>query len=376
MHLFLLAVVVTSLLWLPSCDSGKSQQKKKRQQPQSIPRLRKRTTDAASLPRFTDDLHRRTYEEWTAFSPEVLNLIAMEHNILIPPRANRALVLHNYFQNTVTPQTTNVIQPPIINLPTITSALPIRIPLSVANARPYHRPLAPTVPTSNRFHFLVDPANSATSTPISFTSTASSTITTQIPDVPDNQPTLTSSQHSQRVPATATTAPLTTTRPSPPILRLPVTMPTLYTGGVTHASSSDPQRPATTVPAYPDLTNQIRNAVHQAIASQNSAVLQEISTLNDRITVIQDSQDAVIASAYAATATCPTADMTPQLPLPVLQQPLCAPPGLPTYAVNTPTTSTPSFPFNVPDPVVYSYVSTASPTVSTASTTTTTVWLV
>ena len=270
MHSFLLVLAVASLLWLPSCDSGKSQQKKKRQLPQSIPRLRKRTTDAASLPRFTDDLHRRTYEEWTAFSPEVLNLIAMENNIIIPPRANRALVLYNYFQNTVSPQTTNVIQPPIINVPTTTSALPISIPLSVANARPYHRPLAPTIPTSNRFHFLVDPANSATSTSISFTTTASATISKPPPDVPNNQPTPTSNQHSPRAPPTATAASVTSIHSSPPILqRLPAAMPTLYSHGVPPTTSSVPQRPATTAPAQPDLTNQILNAVHQAMAALN-----------------------------------------------------------------------------------------------------------
>ena len=68
-----------------------------------LPRLRKRSSDTANtLPAYNDDWSRRRYEEWTACSTKVLQLIAMENSIALPPRADRARILFNHFQTTTT----------------------------------------------------------------------------------------------------------------------------------------------------------------------------------------------------------------------------------------------------------------------------------
>ena len=152
-----------SLVFAPTSDAGKTQKKRRQHQhqqpqpPSTIPRLRKRTTDAQPILPITDDWTTRTYEDWSACSPEVLSLVAMENNIILPPRADRALILYNHFQNTAAPRTTTTLQPPIA---ATTATIPtIRIPLSIVNTQHHPRPAALLQPSSNRFQLLGSPSS-------------------------------------------------------------------------------------------------------------------------------------------------------------------------------------------------------------------------
>ena len=150
----LLLLFALTILLLPSpAYSGKTA-KRKRPPPPPTPRLRQRTS-AASTPTVNQDWYTRSYEDWKACSSEVLQLVAMENNIILPPRADRALILYNHFQNTAPPPT---IPQPLILPP----ALPISIPLSSIQSS---RPAAQQQPvtTSNRFQCLVDTSDNIAS---------------------------------------------------------------------------------------------------------------------------------------------------------------------------------------------------------------------
>ena len=319
-----LLILLLPLFSVPSADAGKTQKKRRQQQqhqqqqPTTIPRLRKRTSDAQPMLPITDDWTTRTYEDWSACSPEVLSLVAMENNIILPPRADRALILYNYFQNTAAPRTTSILQPPIA---TTSATIPtIRIPLSIVNTQPRPRPAALQQSSSNRFQLLAGPA----------TTTASSTIVTSCG--PSSPPTLLSLIHlgpssPASLPPTVFDHHVYSPPRVPPTLQphnhlqSPVPRPTFNTRPSImprQGIATAPPTVSSQSPAAQDATDRMIAAVQQSFADQNFAILQQISAMNQRLSDLQQSHDDIIASAQAAIPTC-TATTSP--PLSIFQPP-------------------------------------------------------
>ena len=367
MATFTLWLMMLTLLLLPfTSESGKTQ-KKKRFQP-TTPRLRQRSSDIADRPPTINyDWYTRSYEDWQACSSEVLNLVAMDNNIIIPPRADRALFLYNYFQRTA-PATTSVIQPPILP-----PALTISIPRSSITTRTNIRPSALAQPGTdyNPFAWLSDSVPATINSPTPVTSTLLPNIDTSPITCSDR---LLVSHTSTCRPATSSAlnniippATITFTTPSSTSLAIPA-VPVLPRHPAVHQS---PMLPTTTVPVLPrhpavhqppllptttvgsatplqdsstlisEMSNRIMSSVQQSLAIQNSALLQQIQVLHDRISDTQDSR----TNTYD-----PPQSSVSQI----------VPAAVPTHTAPVAASTHVSFPLNVPDPIAASTRSTTT----------------
>ena len=241
---------------------------------------------------------------------EVLILVAMKHNIVLPPRADRARILFDYFHNTAV-STTTILQPPIL---TPSPTLPIRIPLTAVHTnspRPVAiadmRPAPVTLPTPADtppsllplFNINADNnINSATSPSININRYSSSPAAPTCIAPPSN----TGMIHQPTASSTTTTNTVTNRQQPPSVVHssMASSSSTIVRPMIQTVASSP--TPATLSPS--DITAQILAAVQNTIQSQNSALLQEVQSINQRLNALQDSHDAAVASSLdSATAT-------------------------------------------------------------------------
>jgi hypothetical protein len=243
-------------------------------------------------------LSSRTLDEWRALSPEVHALIAMEHNIVLPPRGDRSLILFQHFQAVVSSAPPlPLLQPPIASPPPVAS----RPPSSSATGLTIRVPLSALRPTAARFP---PPASS---------------------------------------PFPSASAPFAAPPPALPVV--PRSVPTSF-------ARSPPSSPPLLTPAT--ASDALPAAVLDAIHSSQAGLLLHVRDLHLRLSTLQASHDSALAS-LAVPVSAPSAghSLSSSLPPPV--------PALPSALPHLSAFFAPSaVPPSLPAPAALSYADLSS----------------